>query len=375
MHDIIVQLADLRARGTACALASLVESSGSIPMSDRAKMVIPAEGQVLGTIGGGCLEAEILAVGHEVLERGTPRSTRYTMTEQQAGEYGLNCGGTVHIFTELVDPRSHAEADPPDVFSAIAAAKETREACALATRLGGDGSAGDVSRLLFVGGRRIGGLASSDALEAVVADVLQQERPRLMLMSADGSVRDCHRSDALSDSDQQIFLEPFAPPPMLYVFGGGHVGGPICDLAAHVGFHVVVVDDRPMFASRERHPRANDCLIEEIETAFQRIPVDHQTYIIAASRGHQHDEVIIEQAIRTPVRYIGMLGSERKKLVLWKRIIERGGDPQRLEEVYAPIGANIGADNPEEIAVAVLAELIQVRRANAKIWKTKRQVA
>ena len=102
------------------------------------------------------------------------------------------------------------------------------------------------------------------------------------------------------------------------------------------------------------------------------LPIDDQSYIIAATRGHQHDEIVVEQAIKTPARYVGMLGSERKKLILWKRIAERGGLEERLDEVFAPIGVNIGADTPEEIAVSVVAELIEVRRGPQRKWKTKK---
>ena len=167
-------------------------------------------------------------------------------------------------------------------------------------------------------------------------------------------------------------VEPYSPPPVLYVFGGGHVGAQICRAASAVGFLVTIVDDRPMFADPAHHPEAVACRVEEMEGLFDRLPVDEQTYLVAATRGHQHDEIVIEQAIRTPARYIGMLGSERKKLVLWKRIVDRGGDPERLARVCAPIGLNLGADTPEEIAVSVVAELIYQRRGGARrVWKTK----
>ncbi len=111
--------------------------------------------------------------------------------------------------------------------------------------------------------------------------------------------------------------------------------------------------------------------VQELDQVFAQLPIDEQSFIVAATRGHQHDEVVVEQAIRTPARYIGMLGSERKKLLMWKRLEARGFPRQRLDQVYAPIGLNIGADTPEEIAVSVVAELIKVRRGATKQWKTK----
>ena len=112
--------------------------------------------------------------------------------------------------------------------------------------------------------------------------------------------------------------------------------------------------------------------MEEMDRVFQVLDIDEQSYIVAATRGHQHDEVVVQQAIETPARYIGMLGSERKKMLMWKRIEGRGGHRARLDQVYAPIGINIGADTPEEIGISVAAELIKVRRGARKVWKTKK---
>jgi xanthine dehydrogenase accessory factor len=170
----------------------------------------------------------------------------------------------------------------------------------------------------------------------------------------------------------EVFIEPFLPEPILYVFGGGHVGGQIGALAKNVGFRVVIIDDRPAFANWERHPLVDECRVVELGEGLADLLVDDQSYLVAATRGHQHDEIVVEQAIKTPARYIGMLGSERKKLILWKRIEGRGGKLEGLDRVFAPIGVNIGADTPEEIAVSVVAELIAVRRGSRKVWKTKK---
>jgi xanthine dehydrogenase accessory factor len=203
-----------------------------------------------------------------------------------------------------------------------------------------------------------------------MGQVLQKERGQVVELELDEG--HLERLGFAPGETAEVFVEPFLPPPVLYVFGGGHVGHQIGRLAKNVGFRMVIVDDRPAFANPQRHPEADECLVAEMEGVFEQLPIDGQSYIVAATRGHQHDEVVVEQAIRTPARYIGMLGSERKKMVLWKRIEKRGGDRKKLERVYAPIGMNIGADTPEEIAVSVVAELIRVRRGVKKPWKTKR---
>jgi xanthine dehydrogenase accessory factor len=345
MEDVIEAVAALEAPGV---LATLVESSGSIPMSERAKMLVRADGSVVGTIGGGCLEAEILAVAGDVLRSGDPQTTSYTMTEQQAGEHGLNCGGTVRIYCERLGVDT-ARA----FYGAVATARRERRPTVLATQLGSDrhwlrqGDGGDSG-------------SPGDEAEAQIdtwaGQVLDAEEPALF-EGSDGSA---------------VFVEPYAPPPLLYVFGGGHVGGQIARLGRNVGFHTVVVDDRPYFANAERHPDVDETLADDIDAVFDRIVIDEQTYIVAATRGHAHDELVVERAVRTPARYIGMLGSERKKLILWDRIESRGGEREALDRVWAPIGFNIGADTPEEIAVAVVGEMIEVRRGAKKRWRTKR---
>ena len=367
MDDIIKEIAELKQRGERGALASLVWSTGSIPMSDRAKMIVGEDGRIIGTIGGGCLEAEVLSAGRQVLQKGENHLLRYTMTEKQAGESGLNCGGTVRIFTELLDP-----AQGSDFYGRVLSARCERKGSVLATLLSRRSGAG--GRLwLGLDGARIGTLGSEAADRQVVEkldEVLTRERGLLCELDLDEA--EAQGLELAPGEKAEVFIEPFLPEPVLYVFGGGHVGGQICALAKNVGFRVVIVDDRPSFASSARHPTADEGLVADMDEIFDQLPLDDQSYIVAATRGHQHDEIVVEEAIKRPARYIGMLGSERKKLMLWKRIEDRGGDRGRLEGVFAPLGVNIGADTPEEIAVSTVAELIKVRRGVRKEWKTKK---
>ena len=380
MEDVIEEVA---ASEGCAALASLIDSSGSIPMSERAKMLVAGDGRVIGTIGGGCLEAEIINSGREVLESGHPHLTEYTMTEEQAGESGLNCGGTVRIYTERIEGDAGRR-----VYAEVVQAKEGREPCVLATILARTApAAGAGARALFRrdgrhpegrGTEAFGNRILDELVGAQVADVLIAEQAVVARFDRAAAGLDADQAAALGlepeATEVEVFLEPYVPPPVLYVFGGGHVGAQICRLAKNVGFHVVVVDDRPAFANSERHPTADECLVAaDIPELFETLPLDEQSYIVAASRGHQLDEVVVREAIGRPARYIGMLGSERKKMIMWKRIEAGGGSRDRLDAVCAPIGLNIGADNPEEIAVSVVAELIDVRRGDRKEWKTKQK--
>jgi len=345
-------------------------------MSDRAKMIITEDGSIIGTIGGGCLEAEVLSVGRAVLDTGANQHISYTMTEKQAGESGLNCGGTVRIYTELVEPGAGG-----DLYDKVLNARADRLGGVLATLLSTDSSHPSCKMWFGMDGSRSGSLQSAEA-ERLVEEkgplVLQRERGLIQALPAKGEQ---NGGNILGDSEMgkaaqsEVFIEPFLPEPILYVFGGGHVGGQIGALAKNVGFRVVIIDDRPAFANSERHPLVDECRVVELGEGLADLLVDDQSYLVAATRGHQHDEIIVEQAIKAPARYIGMLGSERKKLMLWKRIEGRGGKREGLDRVFAPIGVNIGADTPEEIAVSVVAELIAVRRGSRKVWKTKKSGA
>lgn len=359
MDDVIGAVAELADRREKAALASLIWSSGSIPMSERAKMLVHSGGKVVGTIGGGCLEAEILAVASEVLIDGVARATEYTMTEKQAGESGLNCGGSVRILTESIDPIEDAP-----FYDTVMRTRKERRSCVLATMVGRSASA----KLLLVDNGSTHGTLGDAVAEKMVREQL------LDLLAADKGVLIDLPSAGVHSEEREIFVEPFMPEPELFVFGGGHVGGEIAMLAANVGFSVTVIDDREAFANSARHPAADRCLVATVDEVFSRFDFDQYAFVVAATRGHKEDEVVVEAAVATRARYIGMLGSERKKKVLWKRLMERGISEDRLRQVYSPIGLNIGADNPQEIAVSVIAELIEVRRRSKKVWKTKNPV-
>jgi xanthine dehydrogenase accessory factor len=164
----------------------------------------------------------------------------------------------------------------------------------------------------------------------------------------------------------RIFIEAILPAPQLFLFGGGHVSKAIARIARTVGFRIVVIDDRPSFANKDRFPEADEVVVDAFEGVVEKLPVDPSSYLIAVTRGHQWDQTVIEQAVWTNARYIGMIGSRRKIALMWKKLEEKGIPRHLLERVHAPIGLDIHADTPEEIAVSVAAQLIQVRRAGGK---------
>ena len=338
LQAIMAECARLAGGAGAGALASVAKRRGSLPMSATAKMLVSASGARIGTVGGGCLEAEITERALEVLERRVPAASEHTLNAELAGDYGLTCGGTALMFIEpvIVDPTLAA------IHAECAGLLARGERGMLATAL--DWSAGPAKVLLTQSGAYIGSNETSlrAALDATIGDGEEQR-------FGDG-----------------IFAERVAGAPRLIVFGGGHVGARVAEAAAFAGWRVTVVDDRPDFADPRRLPFAERSVLCDFHDLPATLGLDAETFVVVATRGHQHDALIVEQVARHDLRYLGMLGSRRKVALTW-RVLETAGVPRpRLDAIHAPVGLSIGADTPEEIAVSIVAEMIAIRRAGSR---------
>lgn len=353
MKDVFKEALRLMAAGEPAALSTIVSSKGSLPMSKKAKMLVQSDGTIIGTVGGGCLEADVWAEARDVIDKGEPTLQKFILTEKHAGEDGLNCGGNVEVFTE---PLVRDEAEP--IFKEIADLRAARGSAVLATRVS---SSGAHKLLIREDGTTSGSLGLDDLDAAAKAEVASMEgvpEDLLRVIEADEA--------GPEGQPELVFLESICPEPTLYLFGGGHVSFAIARLAATVGFRIVIVDDRPMFSNPERFPMADETLVLDMETAFEHLVIDDLSYIAAVTRGHQFDKPVVGQAVKTKAAYVGMLGSRRKIALMWKELEAKGIPRERLEWVHAPIGLEIGADNPEEIAVSVVSELIAIRRSQGK---------
>lgn len=350
-RDVFSEALDLLQKGEKTALSTIVSSKGSLPMSKKAKMLVRPDGQIVGTVGGGCLEADVWAEARHVMENETPSLQKFILTEKHAGENGLNCGGNVEIFTEpLLPGRDEA------FLNEITRITSERGSAVLATLV--DGGDSHRKMLIEAEGTVWGSLGHPELDENVTQEFEALESiPESLLKIVDMDVE---------GQAHKVFLESICPEPTLYLFGGGHVSFAIAQIAHSVGFRIVVVDDRPMFANRERFPMASETLTLDMDTALDHLVIDELSYIVAVTRGHQHDKPVIRQAVKTNAGYIGMIGSRRKIALMWKDLEAEGIDRACLEAVHAPIGLDIGADTPEEIAVSVVSELISVRRQKGK---------
>ncbi len=216
---------------------------------------------------------------------------------------------------------------------------------------------GESKALIKPSGEKVGSLLDDPGVDQrilrEVAPLIKGKKTRLLAFQPEGKGSSWEKADVL--------LEPILSEPTVYLFGAGHVSQQIAPLAKKVLFKVVVIDDREMFANRERFPDSDEILVSEFEGCFDRLPIDESSYIVIVTRGHLYDGSVLEQAVKTNARYIGMIGSRKKIHILYQQLMKKGISKETLNRVYAPIGLEIHSETPEEIAVSIVAQLIQVR--------------
>jgi xanthine dehydrogenase accessory factor len=270
--DLFEEIVRMRKAGQRGALATIVHTNGSIPSYESSRMLVREDGSIAGTIGGGCVEADVWAAAKEVMAKETPRKMAFQLNNEASYDNGLICGGTL-----------------------------------------------------------------------------------------------------------EVFVEPILPQPIAHIFGGGHISMALAKSASAAGFGIVIVDDREQFANQERFPMAQE-LHTSYEKAFQQLQPNASSYLVIVTRGHRDDMRVLAWAVRTQARYIGMIGSKRKVLSVYQALEKEGYAPEEFSRVYAPMGLEIGALSPEEIAISITAELVAVRRnvesaQHKKLQRTIRETA
>ncbi|MHB2017007.1 MAG: XdhC family protein [Candidatus Xenobia bacterium] len=310
------------------AVATVVRTRGSTPREAGAKMVIHADGSFFGTIGGGCGEAEVWQEAKRAIRIGQPALVKVDLTESPDAGGEKICGGKMEIFVDLWDQGTRQR------LHELLLELEAGQASVVVTRMPGGEKA-----LFHEDGRVEGEL--DEALRQEALQVLQTQRSRLV-------------GDA--------FLELLERPPLLIVVGAGHVAQPLVRMARILGFRIAVLDDRAEWAVRERFPEANDVIAGDLETSLGSYPLTAGTYVVLVTRGHKHDETCLRFCLPNPVSYVGMIGSRRRVQAVFRDLEREGWKPEQLDRVYSPIGIDIGAETPEEIAVSILAEIIKIRR-------------
>ncbi len=329
-------------------VATVVRTSGSTPQKSGAKLLVREDGSGVGTLGGGCVEGDIWFAAQELLKRGGDAELRdYQLNEDLAAQDGLVCGGTMYF---LIDPVR--ETDPYRDFAAQAVdayAGGSPMAIVNVTAAPSDSNVAVGSKMLVrENGDTQGGLGD-EILEAMTVEKARD----LMAMG---------KNDYLYlDSGIECYIEAYTTPPTLVLIGGGHVSKAIAPIAKSVGFRIFVFDDREQFANPDRFPEADITMVGDYRDGFDKLPVNANSFVVVASRGHQFDDAAVSGALRTPASYVGLLGSKRKTILIYEELIRNGFDPEELRRINAPIGLDIGGRTPEEIALSVMSEIVAFR--------------
>ncbi|WP_029460537.1 XdhC family aldehyde oxidoreductase maturation factor [Solidesulfovibrio alcoholivorans] len=339
MIELIRAVNAALAQGRPVVAATIVTSEGSTPRTAGSKMLVFADDAIAGTVGGGLAEGQVIAAGAEVLASGTSRLIDFDMTGQADKGADLICGGRMRVFLERLNP----DAATKTLFSALEDVLAKGGRALVLTPLNTQGAPG--SCLLLPDG----GLVGADPGEAVRKAARSQGRGIMAPV-------------VLSHEGHGYFLEPAASPTPLVICGGGHVSRPTAQIAAMVGFRVTVLDDRAEFANPERFPfAAETAVIDPARGWFTGRTIGPDAFLVIVTRGHAHDANALAEALRTPAAYIGMIGSLPKRDAIYDRMLAAGFTKADLDRVKSPIGLEIEAETPEEIAVSIVAEMIACR--------------
>lgn len=347
--DIYEEIPSALSEGGRLVLATIVSSSGSTPVPPGAKMLVREHAELpLGTIGGGCIEADVQSEARRLFESGgASLIRRFTLTEDDI-ESGMLCGGTIDVFIEMLGKEESV------VYSALVARRASGGDAAVVTLIG----SGHGKR-----GKFLVSLQESGVDEADFQTVNRTAGPlpasfRETLMGGYGR----QTVVRVPVTDGELIVEPVPGLQDLIIFGGGHVSKYVSRSASMAGFRVTVVDDRPEYANAQRFPEAHRTIAAGFDRSWDDLQVRQSTSIVIVTRGHKFDERILERAVRTPARYIGMIGSRRKVTATFEHLVGRGTPRELLKGVRAPIGLDIGALTAEEIGISITAELIAARR-------------
>jgi xanthine dehydrogenase accessory factor len=330
MKDIAETLHRWQTDGERIAMATVINVDGSAPRDEGAKMLIAASGKIAGSVSGGCVEGAVADEARDVLESGEPKIVRYGINRNMMWDVGLSCGGAIDVFIERLDEPLELPAD---------------EAFVMMTLVRGPGRIGAKRRVYAA---RAAGSTGDAQLDARIDQAASAALKR-------GSAR----TEKLGDHD--VFMDPILPDAQLIIVGAVHIGMALCELGSRVGFAVTVVDPRGSLNNRERFPAARRLIVGWPEDELPKLSFNENTYVAVLTHDEKFDDPTLDHVLRQKVRYVGAIGSRKTQALRRKRLIDAGFASADVDALHAPIGLDIGAQSPEEIAVAILAEMIAAR--------------
>ncbi|MDA0770890.1 MAG: XdhC family protein [Chloroflexi bacterium] len=348
MHEVFQEAINVLGKADPMVVATVIRTKGSTPQKPGSKLLVRKDGTGVGTLGGGCVEGDIWFAASELMKKGGASEYReYELNEELAAEDGLICGGTMYF---LIDPVYKPE-EYLDFAKEIDQAYQGGDPVALASLINpGDGNGAKIGAKLFMrgDGSTVGTLGTLELDQSAMS-----KGTELMVHGKNEYV--------ITGSGSEYFIEAYTTPPKLVLCGGGHVSNAIAPLAQKLGFLVYVTDDRAEFANPDRFPDAEMTLVKTPEEAMSELPINPNTFIIVATRGHRYDNVALAAAAKTSAKYVGLLGSRRKIIMIYEDLMRMGISKERIEELRAPIGLDIHARTPDEIAISVIAEMLMFR--------------
>jgi len=350
MLDILNRLLDSLAAGRAVAYCRLVETRGSTPQKAGAAMLVFADGSQAGTLGGGCVEAEVKRRALAVLECGTPEVRSFQLDSDYGWDDGLICGGRMMVLVEPIASMAEAE-----YFSLFRDHLARGAACTEAIAFDAEKSGLTVPSCYLLDGRgacvtsrhtaEAAGKTPETVLRAL-ADLPQPPRPQAVA---------------------GVAYLPNRARSRLLIVGGGHVGQAVGQIAPDLDFDVWVVDDRAEYVARERFPRAERLIHGDIGPTLAALEITPDTYCLIVTRGHNHDEEALSHLVERGARYVGMIGSRRKIRLIFDDLEAQGIAAESLARVYAPVGIDIGSQTVAEIAISIVAELVAHRNCGGNV--------
>lgn len=343
MKELSVKICEFLEQGEDLALATICEQSGSTPRSAGARMLIRPEGDIFGTIGGGLVEALVQREAQNVFKNCHSIKKAFDLSNKEAAVSDMICGGNLVVIIQYIPAKqknleafrlvrdSLIEGRRVMLFSGTSNGIDFHFAVDGSGQIFGDKPEGDISKYLEQSEGPIG-------------------VPRF-----------------INEDGEQFMVETFAPSGCLYLLGAGHVSCCTAETAVKVGFHTTVIDDREEFANKERFPEADRIVVpKNFDNCLKDYHIDKDSYLVIVTRGHMHDRDVLRQALETDAGYIGMIGSHKKRDAIYKNLLETGTPQSAIDRVHSPIGLEIEAETPEEIAISIVGELIAHRAKSRK---------
>lgn len=339
MRELNDVLERWRAAGESIAMATVIRVDGSAPRGEGAKMLVTRSGRIEGSVSGGCVEGAVADEAQSVLSSGDPKTVRYGINKNMMWDVGLSCGGAIDVYIESLDRGRMPVFDEGVVLCTIV-----------------EGPNGKGERLRAVMGEddrlRLDGSIGSSAADDE-------------LLAAAGNAAKSGASRVRSIGSYQVFIDPQMPESRLIIVGAVHIAEALCTFASRAGFSVTVVDPRERLNNKERFPDASSLVVEWPQDALPALRIDENSYVAVLTHDEKFDDPTLDFALRRSPRYVGAIGSKKTQALRRQRLIDAGIAIGSIDRLHAPIGLDIGAQTPEEIAIAILSEMIAAKYSHS----------